>query len=167
MMARTVRTGSGKYYLGSNEDLESFHSNWTQSGTDETMGTFGAQKLRQSAEETGVIDELPMTFIVRAYYTRTANLDQTLPAGMRAPRRDGESDADGLYYIVEHTFDYTLDADDPNIVTGVGSVFTDRQVVDVTYVNALGQQSNKPFDGVNIVVTRYSDGSITTTKVLK
>lgn len=166
-LSSVTNTGSGKYYLGSNEDLESFYSNWTQTGTDEVMGTFGAQKLRESAEETGVIDELPMTFIVRAYYTRTANLDQSLPAGMRAPKRDGESAADGLYYIAEYAFDFTLDADDPNIVTAVGSVFTDRQVVDVTYVNALGQQSSKPFDGVNIVVTRYSDGSITTAKVLK
>ena len=166
-LSSVTNTGSGKYYLGSNEDLESFHSNWTQSGTDETMGTFGAQKLRQSAEETGVIDELPMTFIVRAYYTRTANLDQSLPAGSHAPKRDDNPNADGLYYIVEHTFDYTLEADDPSIVTGVNTVVADRQVVDVTYVNTLGQQSNKPFDGVNIVVTRYSDGSIATSKVLK
>ena len=52
-------------------------------------------------------------------------------------------------------------------MTSVGSIFNNRQVVGVTYVNALGQQSDKPFDGVNIVVTRYSDGSITTSKVLK
>ena len=111
-----------------------------------------------------------MTFIVRAYYTRTANLDLTAPNSNpnigQAPRRDGEA-ADGNFYIVEYTLPFTLDANDSEIVTSVGSIFTDRQVVGVTYVNALGQQSDKPFDGVNIVVTRYSDGSITTSKVLK
>ena len=163
-------TGFSEYKLGSRDDLETFHSNWTQSGTDEVMGTFGAQKLREYDGETGVIEALPMTFIVRAYYTRTANLDLTAPNSNpnigQAPRRDGEA-ADGNFYIVEYTLPFTLDANDSEIVTSVGSVFTERQVVGVTYVNALGQQSDKPFDGVNIVVTRYSDGSITTSKVLK
>ena len=163
-------TGFSEYKLGSRDDLETFHSNWTQSGTDEVMGTFGAQKLREYDGETGVIEALPMTFIVRAYYTRTANLDLTAPNSNpnigQAPRRDGEA-ADGNFYIVEYTLPFTLDANDSEIVTSVGSIFTERQVVGVTYVNALGQQSDKPFDGVNIVVTRYSDGSITTSKVLK
>ena len=37
----------------------------------------------------------------------------------------------------------------------------------VTYVNALGMQSDKPFDGVNIVITRYSNGTVSTTKVVR
>lgn len=163
-------TGFSEYKLGSRDDLETFHSNWTQSGTDEVMGTFGAQKLREYDGETGVIEALPMTFIVRAYYTRTANLDLTAPNSNpnigQAPRRDGEA-ADGNFYIVEYTLPFTLDANDSEIVTSVGSIFTERQVVGVTYVNALGQQSDKPFDGVNIVITRYNDGSVTTSKVLK
>jgi hypothetical protein len=31
----------------------------------------------------------------------------------------------------------------------------------------MGQQSSKPFEGVNIVVTRYSDGTTSTTKVIQ
>lgn len=54
------------------------------------------------------------------------------------------------------------------IPTGVNELFGfGKQVVDVQYVNALDMQSREPFDGLNIVVTRYSDGSITTTKVVK
>lgn len=54
------------------------------------------------------------------------------------------------------------------IPTGVNELFGfGKQVVDVQYVNALGMQSREPFEGLNIVVTRYSDGSITTTKVVK
>lgn len=54
------------------------------------------------------------------------------------------------------------------IPTAINELFVfGKQVVDVQYVNALGMQSKEPFDGLNIVITRYSDGSITTTKVVK
>jgi hypothetical protein len=42
----------------------------------------------------------------------------------------------------------------------------DRQATSVTYYNVTGQQSSKPFDGLNIVVTRYNDGTTDTAKVL-
>ena len=55
---------------------------------------------------------------------------------------------------------------DSNIVTAINGVYTDsyRDVVGVEYVNAAGIVSKTPFHGVNIVVTRYSDGSKTTSK---
>lgn len=40
------------------------------------------------------------------------------------------------------------------------------EVVGRTYYNAQGMKSDKPFDGINIVVTRYSNGTVSTTKVL-
>lgn len=151
--------GTSAYTLGSRDDLETFHSNWTQTGTDEVMGTFGAQKLAEEEGEAGCITELPMHFIVRAYYTRTANLDQT------SGHRGIDAAADQKYYIAEYQFDYTLDSE--NIVTGISSVIQERTVDSVTYYNTMGQQSSTPFHGVNIVVTRYSDGKISTAKVLK
>ena len=42
-----------------------------------------------------------------------------------------------------------------------------REVVGVSYVNTIGQVSSTPWQGVNMVVTRYSDGSTTTRKVIK
>ena len=36
----------------------------------------------------------------------------------------------------------------------------------VKYYNVSGVESDKPFDGVNIVVTRHADGSVKTTKVI-
>lgn len=164
----TVVDGIGSmYFLGDNEDLESFYPTWTQPGTGEVMGTFGAQRLRLMTDEEydeGGIDELPMTFIIRAYYTRSANIPETYPNHVQG-NRDDETPADGKYYIMEYVFDYTLDINNPPI-TSLNGVLADRQVVGVTYVNALGMQSSKPFEGVNIVVTRYSDGSINTTKVV-
>ena len=160
----SVTNRDNKYYLGDNSNLTSFYPNWTSRGTNEVMATFGAQKLRENEDETGVIEELSMVFTVRAYYTRTANLQTS---GGTKGTRDGESAADGKYYILEYELPLTLHAYDDEIVTAVGSIFIDRQVVDVTYVNSLGMQSSEPFDGMNIVVTRYNDGSVTTTKVIK
>ena len=54
-----------------------------------------------------------------------------------------------------------------DLPTGVIEIIGSQEIVDVTYVNAMGMTSSKPFDGVNIVVTRYIDGSISTTKVIR
>jgi hypothetical protein len=51
--------------------------------------------------------------------------------------------------------------------TGVNNVTAAKTVKNVTYVNALGMQSAEPFQGMNIVVTNYTDGSHTATKVMK
>lgn len=52
-------------------------------------------------------------------------------------------------------------------VTGVDQPDADKQVLTRTYYNLAGVESSKPFDGVNIVVTRYTDGTQTATKVLR
>ena len=49
-------------------------------------------------------------------------------------------------------------------VSGVEENVAGKTVDSVTYVNALGMQSKMPFYGVNIVVTRYTDGTTTTVK---
>lgn len=48
--------------------------------------------------------------------------------------------------------------------TGVDGVETAKQVVAVRYYNLQGMGSAKPFDGVNVVRTTYSDGSTQVTK---
>ena len=53
------------------------------------------------------------------------------------------------------------------IVTGVSEVKSGSEVVSVTYCDLAGRMSQKPFAGVNIIVTRYSDGSTTTQKVIR
>ena len=51
-------------------------------------------------------------------------------------------------------------------MTAINGVYTYsyREVVGIEYVNSLGVVSKTPFQGVNIVVTRYSDSSATTVK---
>ena len=53
------------------------------------------------------------------------------------------------------------------VVTGVEQLNADKAVEKVTYYNALGVASDEPFQGVNVVVTNYSDGSKSTRKVVK
>ena len=99
-------------------------------------------------------------FVVRYYYkkvvTEPASPDQ--PAGMRG-NRDGGAD-----YAIYETRTSSSD-----IVTGVNELWSGygKVVISQTYVNAQGMQSDKPFDGLNIVVTRFSDGTTTTTKVVR
>ena len=54
-----------------------------------------------------------------------------------------------------------------NPTTSVDNIDAGRQVVGVQYVNTLGQVSDRPFEGVNIVVTRHADGTVTTNKIMK
>lgn len=51
--------------------------------------------------------------------------------------------------------------------TGVADLTTDKPVAGIQYVNVAGQVSAEPFDGINIVVTTYVDGTRSAVKVVK
>ena len=96
------------------------------------------------------------------------------------PRAD-----DGNYYSLDHTLEYTVYSngkargtftfDDMykdidlviNNTTAVEDINADKAVANVAYYNLAGQQSAEPVDGVNIVVTTYTDGTRSTAKVIK
>lgn len=59
-----------------------------------------------------------------------------------------------------------LQASSP-LPTAINGVISNAQPISVEYVNIAGMRSSKPWQGVNIIVTRYSDGTTTTTKVVK
>ena len=59
------------------------------------------------------------------------------------------------------------DVNSDGTVTDIYTLDGYRNVVGVKYVNAAGVVSDRPFKGVNIVVTEYSDGSRTTVKMIK
>ena len=48
----------------------------------------------------------------------------------------------------------------------ISHVMDDKEIVKVEYVNMAGMRSSSPWNGVNIKVTTYSDGSTSTTKVM-
>lgn len=51
--------------------------------------------------------------------------------------------------------------------TGISRVENAAQVTGVEYINLAGVSSSKPFKGVNIVKTTYSDGSVVVSKVVR
>ena len=93
--------------------------------------------------------------VARCYYKKTS--------GNHAPRKARPTDSDRLYYVVEKQVEVPMN----QIVTGVNDVTGVKPVAGVKYYNLAGVESSEPFDGVNIVVTRYTDGSMSTSKVIK
>ena len=84
-----------------------------------------------------------------------------------APRRvNGEAETcTPQYYNV-----YPLDLTSPEeTYTGVKEVVSRDAtlIVDIRYYNIMGQESMTPFDGINIMVIRYKDGSFISKKILK
>lgn len=124
--------------------------------TEDNAGSAGTTIQPNAFAAPSEMSQGEISIAVRVYYYKA---DAT-QSGQKALRDGSEAPADGYGYGEGN-------GSDEGIPTAVSSIYTDRQVVDVKYVNTIGMQSDKPFDGVNIVVTRYSDGSITTTKVLK
>lgn len=53
------------------------------------------------------------------------------------------------------------------VETAVDDIDAPAEVAGVTYMNMAGQQAVEPFDGVNVVVTRYTDGTTSTAKMVK
>ena len=122
-----------------------------------TYGSVGDNGNGPSAYNNNLVFGAPVnskpTYIVRFYYkTKKAS----------APNRlRGDNDEVPMYYVVESEF--TPD----QIPTGVIEILNQGEVVSKTYYNAQGMESDKPFKGVNIVVTRFSDGTTSVSKVVR
>lgn len=94
---------------------------------------------------------------------------------------------DGNFYSLDHTKTYEVIVDNKwscgtvtfddiykdveleirKDLTAVEEIGAAKSVANVTYFNLAGQMSAQPVDGVNIVVTTYTDGTSTTSKVVK
>ena len=95
-------------------------------------------------------------FVARFYYKKVVTPGAQVN-GLRGTRDNDEA----AFAIAENS------DDGEGIVTGINELADIVYVVSTTYVNAQGMQSDKPFDGLNIVVTRYSDGTTRTTKLVR
>lgn len=71
-------------------------------------------------------------------------------------------DASGKYYVKKVESEKLT-----SIPTAISTVNTGAQVESVRYYNTIGVESETPFQGLNIVVTRYSDGTTTTVKAVR
>lgn len=104
-------------------------------------GTFGALDV----ETFGAI---PMEFYVRMYFKKS----------------NGSKAAGDEYYITELKINNELNSQIPTSIFGVESY---KVVTGIKYYNLAGVESDVPFQGVNIEVTTYEDGSRTTRKIMK
>lgn len=103
-------------------------------------------------------------------YQFTAVLNKVAQQG-NAPRRaestvtPQQQAADGTKMV----YPLDLTADESHIVTEVRDLNGNavREVVSVKYVSITGVVSDKPFEGMNIIVTRYTDGTTSTAKVMR
>lgn len=75
------------------------------------------------------------------------------------------------YKVYEGTVPYVvspIDLSTDGIITAVTDInATTKTVRQVRYYNLAGIESSEPFDGINVVVTTYTDGSKSTAKILK
>ncbi len=84
-----------------------------------------------------------------------------------APRRALEADQNSPVSSRYTVYPLDLSSFESNKTAVKEVMMLDREVKSVTYIDIMGHQSSKPFDGINIVVTRYTDGTTSTTKVLR
>ena len=98
---------------------------------------FAPQRLRAAAYDVGNGGERP-------YYT--------------------DEDGGKHYYTV---IVYPLRLDTPGVVTAVEQVQVESTVSSVTYVDMQGRVKKNPTEGMCIEVTRYTDGTTSTRKVVK
>ena len=110
--------------------------------------TFGASDV----SEDGNLD---VTYIVRLYAKPEAS-NTSARAKATTPILAKE------YYIGEATITVSFEENTP---TGLFDFVAETKTpVRVQYVNMLGQKSDTPFSGMNVVITTYTDGSHSTAK---
>ena len=118
-------------------------------------GNIGQQESYTNQLIFGADNNAKPEIIVRFYYK--AKGATVAPTTLRG-NRDGEEGK---------MFNASEGSISPGVLTAVKEVVVTGDVVSRTYVNAQGMKSDKPFNGINIVITRYSDGTTSTTKVVR
>lgn len=97
-----------------------------------------------NALDFGALTDASIKFLVRFYYVKV---------GQNASEKP-------MYYVVEQLIDWN------NNETAINEI-SDNRVISKTYYNSLGVASQTPFNGVNIVITRYSDGTTKSAKIVR
>ena len=124
---------------------------------DDNNAIFGALTSIETGENQAISAD-DLTIYVRFYYKSTGKPIESMNGIML--RADG-ADAAKSFYAVEKP------ATAKQGPTAVEEILYHGEVVSTIYYNVQGMESDKPFDGVNIVVTRYSDGATSISKVVK
>ena len=125
---------------------------------DAVNAMFGA--LDNLETENGKIKPEELTIFVRFYYNvkgMAAGHDVTSNNDRSMRAEDEDRPGNGA----------ESPGTSPEPATSVSEIQFLGEVVSTTYYNVQGMESDKPFDGVNIVVTRFSDGTTSVSKVVR
>ena len=126
------------------------HAQWNPA---ELVGTFAYNDAYQ-IDKTAVLEDGHL-------YAMEAIIKLAgVPAASNAKRRAA---ATRQYVVYPLSLTRTSSVGDDGVITEVTRVGS-REVTATVYYNLAGQRSNRPWQGVNIVVTRYSDGTTQTLK---
>lgn len=131
--------------------LYAVYSNGTLTMTENQNGVSGTVSVDLSKNSgTGLVDgNVYSNFdVIICKETTTAS-----------PRLKAQGDSYKVYPL-----NLTADKD---VTTAISTISINGGVKSVKYVSVAGLVSNRPFEGVNIVVTEYTDGSRTTTKMVR
>ncbi len=137
---------------------------WTLSSNMET-GAFMFGSINNN--EIGVTDGEPILYLA---------IQQVTESGAKIAAGDyeckvvncmisGSNNDQSLYGSVADS-SFTLTIQNGDTPTGVNDINA-KAVAGVKYYNLAGVESNVPFDGVNVVVTTYTDGTKAASKVIK
>ena len=117
--------------------------------------------------ESGEIRSIEQLIANHGYRMPSAivRLNTPSPNGNQAPRRAGETTKYVVYPLVIE--DNGSRINDDGVITDVARVVGQREVTSTEYYNVAGIRSDRPWQGVNIVVMRYSDGTTSASKMLR
>ncbi len=85
------------------------------------------------------------------------------PAQSQAPGHKASTNG----YVVYPLQINKVTTEENGVITSIDNLQAGKTVTSVVYYNMMGVASDKPHQGINIVETRYSDGSRTIKKVMK
>ncbi len=129
---------------------------------DKQNAIFGALDALQTDPTSGKILKDELEIIVRFYFKAKGAAAASNSMTFNAGNRDGEEPAQEvpMYNAAE-------DSGETGVATAVEEILYHGEIVNQTYYNVQGMESDKPFQGVNIVVTRFSDGTTSVSKVVR
>ncbi len=99
-------------------------------------------------------------------YETLTGFSPTAPAAAGAPRRVATAEPDLSGGISESYVVMPLSLDSSSVLTGISTMRHDAEPVQTLYYSPTGLVSSSAFGGINIVVTRYTDGTTQARKVV-
>lgn len=97
---------------------------------------------------------------------QAGHIYKLLPAVVKLKTRLASGRDGSRQYVVYPLALQKVTSEEGGVITGLRDL-TNPEVIGTDYYNTTGMRSSRPWPGVNIVVTRYSDGSRSAVKVVK